>query len=337
MAKFECNNCTYKTNHQSKFDQHLNRKIPCVKNNLHKNVKKIDTYSCEECNKEFASKQSLTRHNDAFHNEIKIVGDNNIPTIIKGNNNVVAINNLVIQPILNKYDEYDINNLTIYEQYLSLTSKTSPYTALLDNYNLNPTKEKYHNMIYKDDHRSTMEVYDGNKWIKEVVNNALSNVVCSERIMIGLIFNRFRIFLNRKATKLIPQAYYFGYKENYYFHKKVVQNIKLHLYNNQKNKNEVEEKIPKNEDNEVWWAITKRFKWSEVESYINKMDEYEINFDKTLDEIKDDINKLCKEDQKMAKFFKKLLLQINDFIKDFNNAQNSDVSSEELNSDKGSE
>jgi hypothetical protein len=78
------------------------------------------------------------------------------------------------------------------------------------------------------------------------------------------------------------------------------------------------------------WALTKRFKWSEVESYINKMDENEINFDKTLDEIKDDINKLCKEDPNMAKFFKKLLLQISDLIKDFNNEQNSDVSSEDV-------
>ena len=45
--------------------------------------------------------------------------------------------------------------------------------------------------------------------------------------------------------------------------------ITLIRNNNQKNK--IEKKIPKNEDNEVWWAITKRFKWSEVESYINKI------------------------------------------------------------------
>ena len=80
-------------------------------------------------------------------------------------------------------------------------------------------------------------------------------------------------------------------------------------------------------------GLSKRFKQSEVESYINKIDEYEIDFDKTLDEIKDDINNLCKEDPKMANFFRKILLQISDLIKDFNNAQNSDVSSEELNFD----
>ena len=43
-------------------------------------------------------------------------------------------------------------------------------------------------------------------------------------------------------------------------------------------------------------GLSKRFKQSEVESYINKIDEYEIDFDKTLDEIKDDINNLCKKD-----------------------------------------
>ena len=170
-----------------------------------------------------------------------------------------------------------------------------------------------------------------------IVNNALSNVVSAERVMIGLIFNRFRCFLSKKATKLIPTAYYYGYIENLYFHKKIVQNIKLHLFNNYKNKDEVDIDIPNNVNDEVWWALSKRFNWNEVHNYIVKMDKYEINFDKTLDGIKKDIKNVCVDKPILKKYFSKLMLHIDDLIDDFEKSVDSDVSSEEFSSQNDSE
>ena len=48
-----------------------------------------------------------------------------------------------------EYYDFDIDDLTIHEQYLVLTSKVSPYIALLDNLNFNPDKKKYHNIRCK--------------------------------------------------------------------------------------------------------------------------------------------------------------------------------------------
>ena len=341
MAKFECKKCTYKTNHKAKFDAHLNRKIPCNKLNVNKNIKLNNVHYCEKCNKKFSRDDSLQRHNKIFHVDINTEGNNN--KIITGNNNIqtnvdnsthLIVNNpIVIQPVIKKYDEFDVNDLTIYEQYLSLTSKDSPYTALLDNLNLNPTKEKYQNMKYKDIHKNIIDVHDGNIWIGALVNKALSSVVCSERIMIGLILNRFRCFLGKKATKLIPKAYYYGYKENYYFHKKIIQNIKYHLYYHHKktpiNATQSMKKIPHNKD-EIWWALSKRFHWNEVEKYIMKMDKYEINFDNDLDEIKKNIKNICIDKPKLKKFFNKLMIHIDSLIDDFAKSVDSDVSSEEM-------
>ena len=50
------------------------------------------------------------------------------------------------------------------------------------------------------------------------------------------------------------------------------------------------------------WALSKRFNWDEVYSYIVKMDKYEINFDKTLDGIKKDIKNVCNGKLKLKNF-----------------------------------
>lgn len=324
--KYICERCSYATNHKGKYQCHLDRKIPCSPYAKHKNIIDNNYFICKTCDKEFASNQSLSRHNNTYHNTIKISGSNTGPITI-GNNNNIFNNPIIIQPIISKYDKYDINDLTLYEQYLSLTSKESPYTAFLDHLNLNPTKEKYHNIKYKNIHKNIIDIYDGEKWIKGLVNNALSDVISAERIMIGLIFNRFRCFLNGKATKLIPKAYYYGYINNYRFHKKMVQQIKVHLYNNRNNNNTPNENISTDKNDDVWWAISKRFDWNNVNNYINKMDKYEIDFDGDLDNIKTNIQKLCDDKPKLKIFFKKLLVRIDRLICDFNDSRSSSTSS----------
>src|SRR5258708_3122871 len=134
MAKYKCKNCPYKTNKKDNFGTHLDRKMPCVKKKIHGNTKS-NKFKCGKCNKNFASNQSLFRHNKTFHNEVNVHHDNNgIINTVSGNQ--TNINGpIIIQSIINRYDKFDIDDLTIYEQYLSLTSKDSPYTALLDNLN----------------------------------------------------------------------------------------------------------------------------------------------------------------------------------------------------------
>ena len=77
-----------------------------------------------------------------------------------------------------------------------------------------------------------MDVHNGVTWIKAVMVDTLDDIVYSKRIIIILIFNRFRFFFGNKATHSIPRAYYYGMKQNYYFHKQVVKHLKFHLHNN---------------------------------------------------------------------------------------------------------
>lgn len=322
MAKYECKRCNYQTNKKDRYTEHLNRKIPCNPLSKNKNIKPLQENICNICNKLFTRNDVLNNHHKTCH--INSKGDNNINTInnIKSqiNHNEIINNSIVIQPVIYKYDYNDINDLTLFEQFLSITSRKSPYTAFLDHLNLNSTKPQYHNIACSDINRNTINVHDGDKWIKAIVDSTLSNVIDAHRIMIMIIFNRFRIFLSEKATHLTKKAFYYGSPEpsNLYFHKKVVKNIKLHLYNNQKNKIKPIEKIPNDRNDKCFIALSKRFNWLEVENLINCLDDLEIDFDTDLNQIKDQISDCIEADPSLSKNFAKLNRQIDFHINNFN-------------------
>ncbi len=94
IARFECDNCPYKTNHKGKFDAHLSKIIPCNKYRLNKNVKEIENYYCEQCNKNFSRGDSLFRHIKTFHENINI-DDNRMINVQNGNKTKI------INPIIN--------------------------------------------------------------------------------------------------------------------------------------------------------------------------------------------------------------------------------------------
>ena len=160
------------------------------------------------------------------------------------------------------------------------------------------------------------------QWLKEIMTNALSNVVDSKRIMIGMIFNRFRCFLSNKATFLIPKAYYYGYTENYYFHKKLIQHIRFHLHNNSKNKKLTEIEVPDDRNDKIFWALSKKFIWNEVSELISIMDEIGIDFDKDLDNIKKQLNDNSNKFKTIDHLFEKLITRINYLIKEFHTHKN---------------
>ena len=339
MPPYKCEKCSYQTSNKTSFESHLNRKIPCNPNKPNKNRKDTVEFSCKICDQVFSQLGSLNRHNRTFHvtnkNKNKNKNKNNnsngnnnqlggtkntqnntkIHTQINNNNNSVI--NITI-PIIYDYTYNDINDLTLFEQYQALTSKKSPYSGLLDHLNLNPDKPKYQNIHLGSIHKNTMDVHNGQEWIKEMVSSALDQIVDTKKIMLRIIFNRFRCFLSKKATDTIRNAFYYGYQqENSYFHKKLVQNIKIHLYNKRNNKNPPNTDIPDDRENEIWWALSKRFTWKEVTKFIIKMDKLEIDFDKNLNEIKTQILDCISDKPERKQFFHKLLKQLDSVINDF--------------------
>ena len=70
-AKFKCIRCLYKTDNETHFNDHLNRKIPCNINKPHKLIKEDKTNYCKSCDQYFSRRDSLSRHNKKLHPMIK--------------------------------------------------------------------------------------------------------------------------------------------------------------------------------------------------------------------------------------------------------------------------
>ena len=332
MGIFKCQKCSYQTTNKTNFDTHINRKNPCNPNKPNKNIRNNIEFSCKVCNRDFTRLDSLNRHNRMFHsqenngvintesdNTNNIVGDHNNQTVTNISHPIININ----VPAIVDYTYNDINDLTLFEQYCALTSKTSPYTSLLDHLNLNPNKPKYNNMYLGSINKGDMKIHNGTEWLNEALTFALQNVVSTKKIMISIIFNRFRCFLSNKATHFTKRSIYYG-SETFYLHKKVVHHIKLHLYNKRKRLNVPNSDVPSNRNDPVWWALSKSFTWDEVETLMTKMDKIEINYDKNIREIKAQIITYIENNPKKKKFFDKFLKKLDKFICDFDETKEDD-------------
>ena len=110
----------------------------------------------------------------------------------------------------------------------------------------------------------------------------------------------------------------------YKAHKRLVQFLKVYIYNNRNMDKKINKDIPKNQSDKIFWALSKNFTWSEVEKLLTKMEESEIDFDENLEEIKQNILIAIKKNTKLKKFFKKYLKRIDYFIDKFENSSESE-------------
>ena len=332
MTKFKCDKCDYETNDKRNFDKHNNRKIPCFFNNakLHgnviKNTNKNDEIICKYCSQSFSRHDSLIRHIKSQHatinenhNNATINGNHNSPIINNTIHNTTNIINTIINPtiIVHPFTTYNIFDLTMFEQYKTLTSEISPYTSILDHYNLNPNRPQYHNMHLGNIKTNIMDVYNETGWEKESIASTMKLLVPTHQDLIGALLNRFRIFLNVNAIKLIPLAIYYGCAENLKYYRQIVLNVKLHLYKNRLNNQCPDLNIPKDRNDEIFWAISKNFIWSEVEHLMTKLDKYNIDLNQNLDSIKNQILESKMKITTKNNLYKKLIKRIESLIVQF--------------------
>ena len=344
MAKFKCDKCGYETNDKRYFDNHNNRKIPCFFNNakLHgntKNTDKTDDLICKHCDQSFSRHDSLMRHIKSQHATIN--GDHNNANI--NSHNTTNTNNFYKPVTINQtniiipFTDYNISDLTIFEQYKTLTSEVSPYTSILDHYNLNPNRPQYHNMHLGNINKTIMDVHDGTKWKKETIASTLNLLVPTHQELIGTLLNRFRIFLNIDALKLIPHAIYYGSAENLKYYKIIVKEVKLHLYNNRLKDHVPDLNVPEDRNDKIFWAVSKNFDWPEVEDLMTELDKYKIDLDQNLDLIKNQILESKMKTTTKNDLYKKLIKRIGNLITTFktnaNKMDDSGSSSDTLSSD----
>lgn len=295
MPLYKCNKCSYETYDKNKYDSHLNRKFPCAQkiDKQHGNIKPKDGNKCEHCGRVLAAKSSLTRHIESQHNitnENHGTQENPIMVSVNGDNNTVNTNQHIDNSITNitnnitnihPYDYYDILSLPIIGQYRIITDKRSPYRKILDYFNLSKNNPEYHNIRLPDLHRKYVNVYT-DEWMKEVNDNAISKLIASHKDIIGVLLDRFRIFVNDKAFDLIPKAYMYGSGTDPDIHKKLSTHIKIHLFNHRNKKLYTSPDILKEKTNKIFWALSKDYEWQEVEDTITELDNLNIDFHEDL-------------------------------------------------------
>lgn len=225
----KCKICGYETSSKSHLTGHMNKKTPCYPGYSHGRTKKIQIIICETCNKRYATLDSLKKHVEKCHpiknnNTIK----NNNGNIINGdvNGNIINVTNNIH---VHKYDFYDINDLTLFEQYKFLATIPFPHIILLDFFNLNINEPKYHNIDVNDIKSAYVYIFEDNKWIRSPAKKVLNQIIISCNILFRLVYNRFRIFFSSKAREYIPGSIFKGFviKNDH-----IVSEIRSHLHNN---------------------------------------------------------------------------------------------------------
>ncbi len=88
--------------------------------------------------------------------------------------------------------------------------------------------------------------------------------------------------------------------------------------------NNIDDNIPSNPKNQIFWALSKKFTWQIVDKYITKLDKLNIDLDGNLDNIKSDIIKECQNKPKLKIFFKDLLKRIDYLIDKFHDPDDSE-------------
>jgi len=367
MDRYVCDNCGYDAgDNKSHYDRHINKKKPCSPHKIHGNTKKvvqldlsddiettyIKKYPCKLCGVSFYRPDHLKRHIEqtAMHAEnLEKIKSKNINNVRGNNNNIdnsinkTVINNngMTINLTLVAPHDYTYNNiddLTLFEQYKSISSLDSPYSELLTNLNFHPKKKEYHNIHYGSLHSGTAKVYISAKNVDEKIEIVLQNIIGTKRNMIQLIFYRFRCFLSLKGVNKIPDAIYYGHdpkkRRQQVMYNQLMRHTKMYLFNNRTtNKktnseddsveddsigDDLVEDIP-DDDDPFWWALSKKFNWSEVSAYLTKMDKLNIDFMQDLSNIKKQIVTHIKNGKVKLSFFAKLLKRLDYFINNHEN------------------
>ena len=263
---------------------------------------------CSVCNKEFGRKFVRDRHYNDIH--IKKSNDNfmrnndhsvNIDQFTINNEkhtNKKAHNNIifdcVINPIINNYSHYDINDLSLFEQYLIFTYNISDnpniYQTFMNLFNFNPNKPKYNNIKYTNIKSSNVHVYDGKAWIIETTD-IFGYLLNTQRDIIRELFNKFRIFLSHLSIIYVIEQISDSVEKSTRYNS-MKRQIKMHIYNNRSGKfKDISDQsniinISLNHDHSIWESLSKSFDWNDVVFYINKLELIGVDFSRNLTVIK---------------------------------------------------
>jgi len=339
-SKYICDKCGLCTDRKSDFLDHQNKKFMCSPEKIHARTKKVvnindipikmetpaeDEFVCLVCNKKLTTKFNLDRHMKSLEHKknMEIHGNDNIMIKgdIKGDHNNVK--NIIHKENFNihlqcakethKYTYYNIDDLTLLEQYMALTNtvfpENTPYDILTNLTNFNPNKPKYDNIKSINTNKNEMNVYDGERIINSSGDH-VSFMIINQRLVLCEIYNKFRMFLSRKAN-IRNIKHLFNGLEISKKHKKLIKDMKRHIRNKL---NETKKDISIEGNKQIWVSISKSFNWDDVVKYIKEMEEIRIDFNDNLGDIRESLQVYSKKNK--SKSFDKLLIRLQKLIYD---------------------
>jgi hypothetical protein len=234
MGLFTCPQCKKVFNVKRSYDNHLNKKIPCILDK-HKGSKPAPII-CKHCKQSFSRKDGLNRHldsnqcsvlnsinntlinngtinnNNGMINNNEIVNNNNTTTnnneIVNNNNtttnnnenvNIVAIINMV------PYATDGIETITKKDIASIITDDRGIIVGLLKFVNFNSDKPQNQNIYYPDNKNGTMKVFT-NKWETLPARNTMRTIFYVKMKDINDIYNKFGDKLLEEYAKYIRKV-----------------------------------------------------------------------------------------------------------------------------------
>lgn len=261
MVIYTCDRCKKNFNKKYDYDNHVDKKIPCIINSkINKNIKKL--FFCDICNKHFNRSDVLKKHLKTLtHNNNKIRlnykinkniinkniingnknditnFNNNGSGNINGNNNNVTINKNYY--FISPFGQEEINKLTIAEKLSTLLSPENPIVKIVLVTNLDPNKPEYHNVGYTDLKSGYGIIFNGKSWEKKDIGATINELVRSKKNDLFKLYLELDPYLSEADSKIIKEK--LQRVENIvepkiHFHvqsnKKMLKNLKTHFYNN---------------------------------------------------------------------------------------------------------
>ena len=109
------------------------------------------------------------------------------------NDNFKSVNNYYF---ISPFGKSEINKLTFEDRIKIFSNNDHPLIMIIKNTNLNTSTPEFHNVGYIDDHSIWGYVYDGENWIKDKINNILTELLNSKRDDLIKIYNDIKEFIS---------------------------------------------------------------------------------------------------------------------------------------------
>jgi len=305
----------------------LNEKISCdEKNEDSCDEKNENGCYCSICDRTIARSNNFPRHLETLKH-LKNLEKNNssAKSLIIGNANGIinSVSQSSLKPVHN-FKYHNIDDLTLVEQFSCLVNdeiNNIPYENLLSQYNFNANKQEYQN-IFAIPNSKNIEVFNGEEWVSRKKSNILDYIIKSKCDILRKIYNRFRIFLGNRYHNISITHIYNGTGGKIGY-EKIKDFVLSHLYNQhgkyRERKISNDDISSDNKKDPIRKALTKTFTWSNVEEYITTMLELEIDFDKNLSSILEQLdNKIKNDPDKYKKYFNNLRHRIKFLIQRYN-------------------